>query len=89
MSTCHRGRITKARLRIVLSPPDAQLINSALYRAGPIQRERKLDEIDKMQEKGVGEPVEKIWASPVVFVNKKNRLLRFCVDYRRLNSVTA
>src|SRR3954464_15063160 len=28
------------------------------------------------------------WASPVVVVKKKNGKLRFCVDFRQLNSVT-
>ena len=28
------------------------------------------------------------WASPVALVAKKNRETRFCVDYRKLNSVT-
>jgi hypothetical protein len=44
--------------------------------------------LDDMKGKGVIEESEGPWSSPVVLVRKKNGVLRFCVDYRKLNNVT-
>ncbi len=41
-----------------------------------------------MQDAGVIQPLCSPWASPVVMVRKRDGKHRFCVDYRRLNSVT-
>ena len=46
------------------------------------------EEVGRMLEHGIIEPAASPWASNVVLVKKKDGTLRFCIDYRRLNSVT-
>lgn len=47
------------------------------------------DHIKQMQENGIIRPSCSPWAAPIVPVRMKGGKLRFCVDYRRLNDVTA
>jgi len=44
--------------------------------------------VQSMLENNVVQPSVSPWSSPVVLVKKKDSILRFCIDYCRLNSIT-
>jgi hypothetical protein len=45
-------------------------------------------QLDDLLAKGFIRPSRSPWASPVLFVEKKDKSNRLCVDYRALNQVT-
>jgi len=67
---------------------DARPIRKTLRRQ-PFHLLDKINEhVAKMVEAGVIEPSCSPWTSNIVVVFKKDGSLRFCIDYRKLNSVT-
>ena len=67
---------------------DARPINCAPYRAGVKERELIAKLTEEMLRDKVVRASSSPWASPVVLVEKKDKTMRFCVDYRKLNSIT-
>ena len=63
-------------------------IRQRVLRTAPAQREETRKLIEEMLHKDIIQPSSSPWASPVVLVRKKDGSARFCVDYRRVNSVT-
>ena len=81
------GNIGATKHRVNLKA-GANPIYQAPYRAGPTAREKEKTEVNRMLRASVIEPATVEWASPAVFVPKKDGTMRFCVDYRKLNAVT-
>ena len=64
-------------------------LSNSLQGDPPLAATAAEDEIlDEMLQTGVIEPFCSPWASPVCLVKKKEGTYRFCVDYRRVNSVS-
>ena len=65
-----------------------QPIKQKPYRYGPNQEKEIEQQVQKLLRKDLIEPGSGAWRSPVVLARKKDGTWRFCVDYRKLNSVT-
>ena len=57
-------------------------------RQSQTQRDIVERELDKMLSQDIIEPSYSPWSSPVLLVTKKDGSIRFCIDYRKLNTVT-
>lgn len=67
---------------------DSSPIRQRYYRMSPEKQRILTQEVDDMLKLDVIEPCESEWSSPVLIVYKKNGQPRFCLDSRKLNSVT-
>jgi hypothetical protein len=65
---------------------EARLIKQRPYILNPIYKKKVKDEIDKMLEAKIIEPMEESeWISPMVFQEKKQVDVIICIDLRKLN----
>jgi hypothetical protein len=70
----------------ILLRPDAKPIRQRPYRLNLVYKEKVKEEIDKMLEAGIIEPVEESeWISPMVVQEKKQGGIRICVYLSKFN----
>lgn len=67
---------------------DAPPVKQAPYRVNPQRAKILRQELDYMLQHDLIRPGQSEWSSPVTLVPKPGGSYRFCIDYRRLNSVT-
>jgi hypothetical protein len=72
----------------VIQLTDERPVKQAPRRLSAMSRDVVRVEIEKMLKAGVIRPSRSSWASPVVLVQKKDKTVRFCIDYRALNEKT-
>ncbi|GKG12980.1 hypothetical protein Tco_0349940, partial [Tanacetum coccineum] len=60
----------------------------ALYRLAPSEMKELSEQLKELSDKGFIRPSSSPWGAPVLFVKKKDRSFRMCIDYRELNKLT-
>ncbi|XP_059629608.1 uncharacterized protein LOC132272482 [Cornus florida] len=68
--------------------PGISPISMAPYRMAPVELSELKKQTQELQDRGFIRPSTSPWGAPVLFVKKKDRSLRLCVDYCALNKVT-
>jgi len=68
--------------------PDSAPVFSRPYRIAEVDKKELETQLEDLLDKGFIRRSRSPFASPVLFVPKKDGKLRLCVDYRRLNQIT-
>jgi hypothetical protein len=63
-------------------------ISKAPYKMSPIELAELKIQLQDLLDKGFIHPSSSPWSCPALFVSKKDKSLRLCVDYQPLNIVT-
>ena len=82
------GHTNATKHKIVLKDPDTPPFKEHFCRIPPPQLDEVREHLKLMLDAGVIQPSNSPWCNAVVLVRKKDRSLRFCIDFRKLNSLT-
>ena len=82
------GHTKAVKHKIVLRDPEAPPFKERFRRILPPQVAEVREHLKLMLDAGAIRPSNSPWCNAVVLVRKKNGSLHFCIDFRRLNSLT-
>ena len=82
------GHTKAAKHKIVLKDPDTPPFKERFCRFPPPQLDEVRAHLKMMLDAGVIRPSNSPWCNTVVLVRKKDGSLCFCIDFRKLNSLT-
>ena len=82
------GHTNATKHKIVLKDPDTPPFKECFRRIPPPQLDEVREHLKLMLDAGVIWPSNSPWCNAVVLVRKKDGSLRFCIYFRKLNSLT-
>ena len=82
------GHTNATKHKIVLKDPDTLPFKERFCRIPPPQLDEVREHLKLMLDAGVIQPSNSPWCNAVVLVRKKDGSLCFCIDFRKLNSLT-
>ena len=88
LEKCDVGHTKAAKHKIVLKDPNTPPFKERFRRIPPPQLDEVRAHLKMMLDAGVIRPSNSPWCNAVVLVRKKDGSLCFCIDFRKLNSLT-
>ena len=88
LEECDMGHTNATKHKIVLKDPDTPPFKGRFHRIPPPQLDEVREHLKLMLDAGVIWPSNSPWCNAVVLVRKKDGSLHFCIDFRKLNSLT-
>ena len=88
LEKCDMGHTNATKHKIVLKDLDTPSFKEHFCRIPPPQLDEVREHLKLMLDAGVIQPSNSPWCNAVVLVRKKDGSLHFCIDFRKLNSLT-
>ncbi|GJV55773.1 hypothetical protein Tco_1456778, partial [Tanacetum coccineum] len=82
------GERTQGVVKTLMNTKGATPVTKPPYRLAPSEMQELFGQLQELQDKGFIQPRHSPWGAPVLFVKKKDRSFRMCIDHRELNKLT-